>query len=58
MVFVFQIVFIILKIKKNINLFTKEKLPSGFILNNLLKFYFVKLGTIIIKRRIISSYKI
>ena len=39
--------------KKKYKSFTKEKLPSGFILNNLLKFYFVKLGTLIIKRQII-----
>ena len=43
--------------KKRYKFFTKEKLPSGFILNNLLKFYFVKLGTIIIKRKIISFIK-
>lgn len=37
--------------------FTKKKLPSGFILNKLLKDYFVKLGTLIIKKELISSLK-
>ena len=31
--------------------------PSGYILNDLLKFYFVKLSTIILKKGIIKKYK-
>ena len=38
-------------------IFTKKKLPSGFILDNLLQYYFVKLSTIILKKKLIKSYK-
>ena len=41
------------KYKKFLNI----KLPSGNILNDLLKFYFVKLSTIIIKKRLIRKYR-
>ncbi len=34
--------------------FSKKNLPSGFVLDDLLKYYFVKMGTIIIKRKLIS----
>ena len=37
--------------------FSKNKLPSGFILDELLKNYFVKMGTIIIKKELISSLR-
>ena len=37
--------------------FLNYDFPSGNILNDLLKFYFVKLSTIILKRRIIQKYK-
>ena len=43
--------------KKESKIFYKKKLPSGLILNNLLKYYFVKLSTIMIKKRIIKDYK-
>ena len=42
---------------KKLKIFSKNKIPSGFILDKLLKFYFVKLSTIIIKNKIIKSYK-
>ena len=37
--------------------FSKQKLPSGFVLDKLLKNYFVNLGTIIIKKKLISFLK-
>lgn len=37
--------------------FFKEILPSGFILEKLLQFYFVKMGTIIIKKELISKLR-
>lgn len=40
--------------KKIFKIFWKDKLPSGFILEELLKNYFVKLGTLIIKRKLMS----
>ena len=43
--------------KQKYKVFSRKKLPSGFILEDLLKFYFVKMGTIIIKRRLIQSLK-
>ena len=42
---------------KKLKIFTKKKLPSGFILDNLLQYYFVKLSTIILKKKLIKSYK-
>ena len=42
---------------KKIKIFSKNNIPSGVILYKLLKFYFVKLSTIIIKSKIIKSYK-
>ena len=36
---------------KKLKIFTKKKLPSGFILDNLLQYYFVKLSTIILKKK-------
>jgi glycosyltransferase involved in cell wall biosynthesis len=42
---------------KKIKIFSRNNIPSGFILDKLLKFYFVKLSTIIIKSKIIKSYK-
>ena len=42
---------------KKLKIFSKNKIPTGFILDKLLKFYFVKLSTIIIKNKIIKSYK-
>ena len=43
--------------KQKYKVFSSKKLPSGFILEDLLKFYFVKMGTIIIKKRLIQSLK-
>jgi len=42
---------------KKFKTFSRNNIPSGFILDKLLKFYFVKLSTIIIKSKIIKSYK-
>ena len=42
---------------KKLKMFSKDNIPSGFILDKLLKFYFVKLSTIIIKSKIIKTYK-
>ena len=42
---------------KKLKIFSRNNIPSGFILDKLLKFYFVKLSTIIIKSKIIKSYK-
>jgi len=38
-------------------IFSKKKLPTGYILNDLLKYYFVKLSTIIIKKEMLKNYK-
>lgn len=43
--------------KKNLKIFFKSKLPSGFILDDLLQYYSVKLSTIIVKKRLIDIYK-
>ena len=43
--------------KKKFEIFYKKKLPSGSILDDLLKFYFVKLSTIIIKKKILNNHK-
>tara|TARA_B100000989_G_C19515174_1_gene461236 strand:- start:1347 stop:2240 length:894 start_codon:yes stop_codon:yes gene_type:complete len=43
--------------KKKFVPFSKNKLPSGFILEKLLKNYFVKMSTIIIKKELISSFR-
>ncbi len=43
--------------KKKFEPFSKNKLPTGFILEDLLKNYFVKMGTIIIKKELISSLR-
>ena len=37
--------------------FTNKKLPSGYILDDLLKDYFVKLSTIIFKKKLLENYK-
>jgi len=42
---------------KKFKIFSRNNIPSGFILDKLLKFHFVKLSTIIIKSKIIKSYK-
>lgn len=42
---------------KKYKIFYKNKIPSGFVLDKLLKYYFVKLSTIIIKTEIIKFYK-
>ena len=43
--------------KGKFKVFSNQKLPSGFVLEELLKNYFVKLGTIIIKKKLISILK-
>ena len=43
--------------KQNYKKFLKNELPTGYILDDLLKFYFVKLSTIIIKKELIMKYK-
>tara|TARA_B100000989_G_scaffold294175_2_gene272804 strand:+ start:29883 stop:30776 length:894 start_codon:yes stop_codon:yes gene_type:complete len=43
--------------KNKFEIFSKKKLPSGYILDDLLKYYFVKLGTIILKRELLKDYK-
>ena len=42
---------------KKFESFYNKKLPSGYILDNLLKYYFVKLSTIILKRELLKDYK-
>ena len=32
-------------------------MPSGFILDNLLKYYFIKISSVIIKKNILKNYK-
>lgn len=55
--FVIQIVIIFLKKKKKYFPFTNSKLPHGFVLNELLSFYSVKMGTIIVKKKLFSKYQ-
>ncbi len=43
-------------LKKFENFYNKN-LPSGYILDHLLKYYFVKLSTIILKKKMIKNYK-
>ncbi len=43
--------------KKKYVVFSKKNLPSGYILRDLLKNYFIKMGTIIIKKKLIISIK-
>lgn len=43
--------------KKKFEVFYKGKLPSGLILDNLLKYYFIKISSTIIKRNIIKNFK-
>ena len=57
MVFRIQIVSIFLKTQKKTKIFSKSKFPSGFVTNYLLNDYVVKMGTIIIKKRIAKLYK-
>ena len=42
---------------KKFKTFYKKKLPSGFILNDLLKYYFIKISSIIIKKDILKNFK-
>ena len=42
---------------KKFKSFYNKKLPSGYILNHLLRYYFVKLSTIILKRELLKNYK-
>ena len=42
---------------KRFESFYKKKIPSGYILDQLLKYYFVKLSTIILKRRLLKNNK-
>ncbi len=43
--------------KNKFKIFYKEKLPSGFILDELLKYYFIKISSVIIKKEIIRNFK-
>ena len=43
--------------RNQFKIFYKNKLPSGYIMNDLLKFYFVKMGSIILKKKIIFQQK-
>lgn len=43
--------------KNKFKVFYKDKFPSGYILEDLLKFYFIKLGSIIIKKSVILEEK-
>ena len=43
--------------KGKFKIFSKQKFPSGFVLDELLKNYFVKLGTIIVKKNLTSILK-
>ena len=43
--------------KKKFEVFYKGKLPSGLILDNLFKYYFIKISSTIIKRNIIKNFK-
>ena len=43
--------------KKKFEVFYKGKLPSGSILDNLLKYYFIKNSSIIIKSNLIKNFK-
>ena len=42
---------------KKFESFYYKKLPSGYILDQLLKYYFVKLSTIILKRELLKNFK-
>jgi len=42
---------------KKFESFYNKKLPSGYILDHLLRYYFVKLSTIILKRELLKNYK-
>ncbi len=41
---------------KKFEIFFKKKLPSGYILDDLLKYYFVKISTIILKKELLKNY--
>ena len=56
MVFHIQIVTTILRIEIISKFFIKN-LPSGFILDDLLKYYFIKISSVIIKKEIINFHK-
>jgi glycosyltransferase involved in cell wall biosynthesis len=43
--------------KKNTKVFYKKELPSGFILNNLIEYYFVNLSTLIIKKKVMKKFR-
>ncbi len=43
--------------KKRFKVFLKKKLPSGFVLDDLLDDYFIKISTVMIKKKLIKSYK-
>ena len=43
--------------KDKFEIFLKKKLPSGFILSDLLNDYFIKISTVMIKRKLIKFYK-
>ena len=42
---------------KKFKSFYNKKLPSGYILDHLLRYYFVKVSTIILKRELLKNYK-
>lgn len=43
--------------KKKFEIFYKKKLPTGFILGELIDFYFVKLSSIIIKKKLVKNFR-
>tara|TARA_A100001015_G_scaffold134616_1_gene149393 strand:- start:1272 stop:2165 length:894 start_codon:yes stop_codon:yes gene_type:complete len=43
--------------KKKFEVFYKGKLPSGLILDDLLKYYFIKISSIIIKSNLVKNFK-
>ena len=43
--------------RDNFKVFYKKNLPSGFILDDLLKYYFIKISSVIIKKEIINFHK-
>ena len=43
--------------KKKFEVFYKGELPSGLILDDLLKYYFIKISSIIIKSNLVKNYK-
>ena len=55
--FCFSNCFHYLENRKKYIIFSKKKLPSGYILEDLLKNYFIKMGTIILKKELISFMK-